>query len=116
MASDVGLLRRVPVSVPDGCLLVQAGKQLERLTGGHVLAGFHEVRPAGLVHGEMERFRRAWSRCRSSLSTARGIAVAMVDCLADEVAREICCAAFVYFVLSLSTRSVCRDAGVAPCT
>lgn len=35
--------RRVPVSVPDGCLLVQAGKQLERLTGGHVLAGFHEV-------------------------------------------------------------------------
>eukprot|EP00904_Undaria_pinnatifida_P009792 jgi/Undpi1/5943/HiC_scaffold_2.g01217.m1 len=35
--------RKVPVSVPDGCLLVQAGKQLERLTGGHVLAGFHEV-------------------------------------------------------------------------
>lgn len=35
--------RRVPVSVPNGCLLVQAGKQLERLTGGHVLAGFHEV-------------------------------------------------------------------------
>lgn len=34
----------MPVSVPDGCLLVQAGKQLERLTGGHVLAGFHEVR------------------------------------------------------------------------
>ncbi|CAN0555158.1 unnamed protein product [Ectocarpus sp. 12 AP-2014] len=33
----------MPVSVPDGCLLVQAGKQLERLTGGHVLAGFHEV-------------------------------------------------------------------------
>lgn len=32
------------MSVPDGCLLVQAGKQLERLTGGHVLAGFHEVR------------------------------------------------------------------------
>lgn len=38
----------MPVSVPDGCLLVQAGKQLERLTGGHVLAGFHEVRRAGL--------------------------------------------------------------------
>ncbi|CAM9649512.1 unnamed protein product, partial [Sphacelaria rigidula] len=35
--------RRRAVSVPDGCLLVQAGKQLERLTGGHVLAGFHEV-------------------------------------------------------------------------
>ena len=35
--------RRVPVSVPDGCLLVQAGKQLEWATAGHVKAGFHEV-------------------------------------------------------------------------
>lgn len=31
------------VKVPDGCLLIQAGKQLEYLTGGYVLAGFHEV-------------------------------------------------------------------------
>ena len=31
------------VRVPNGCLLVQAGKQIEYLTGGHVLAGFHEV-------------------------------------------------------------------------
>ena len=31
------------VKVPEGCLLVQAGKQIEYLTGGHVLAGFHEV-------------------------------------------------------------------------
>lgn len=30
-------------AIPEGCLLVQAGKQLEWLTGGHVLAGFHEV-------------------------------------------------------------------------
>ncbi len=29
--------------MPDGCLLIQAGKQLEYLTGGHVQAGFHEV-------------------------------------------------------------------------
>lgn len=36
--------RRVMVRVPEGCLLVQAGKQMEYLTGGHVLAGFHEVR------------------------------------------------------------------------
>jgi len=42
--------RKMPVAVPDGCLLVQAGKQLERLTGGHVLAGFHEVRPAARTH------------------------------------------------------------------
>lgn len=30
-------------SVPDGCLLVQAGTQMEHITGGEVLAGFHEV-------------------------------------------------------------------------
>ena len=35
--------RKVTVKVPAGCLLVQAGKQLEHLTAGHVLAGFHEV-------------------------------------------------------------------------
>jgi len=34
---------KIPVVVPDGCLLVQAGKQIEYLTAGHVLAGFHEV-------------------------------------------------------------------------
>lgn len=35
--------KKTQVAVPDGCLLIQAGKQLEYLTGGHVLAGFHEV-------------------------------------------------------------------------
>jgi isopenicillin N synthase-like dioxygenase len=35
--------KRVPVKVPSGHLIVQAGKQLEYVTGGHVLAGFHEV-------------------------------------------------------------------------
>lgn len=34
---------RVMVKVPQGCLLVQAGKQMEYLTGGLVMAGFHEV-------------------------------------------------------------------------
>ncbi|KYQ92226.1 hypothetical protein DLAC_07073 [Tieghemostelium lacteum] len=34
---------RVLVKVPPGCLLLQAGKQLEWLTGGDILAGFHEV-------------------------------------------------------------------------
>lgn len=34
---------RVPVRIPAGCLLLQAGKQLEWLTGGHIAAGFHEV-------------------------------------------------------------------------
>lgn len=35
--------RKLPVKVPEGHLIVQAGKQIEYLTGGHVLAGFHEV-------------------------------------------------------------------------
>jgi isopenicillin N synthase-like dioxygenase len=35
--------RRMPVSIPSGCLLIQAGKQMEWLTNGHIRAGFHEV-------------------------------------------------------------------------
>jgi isopenicillin N synthase-like dioxygenase len=33
----------IKVSVPDGCLLLQVGRQLEWLTGGYFEAGFHEV-------------------------------------------------------------------------
>ncbi len=36
--------RRLPVRIADGCLLLQAGKQMEWLTGGHVRAGMHEAR------------------------------------------------------------------------
>ncbi|KAG5189780.1 hypothetical protein JKP88DRAFT_197518 [Tribonema minus] len=35
--------RKCSVAVPNGALLVQAGKQLEHLTAGHIMAGFHEV-------------------------------------------------------------------------
>lgn len=35
--------RRAAVKVPEQCLLVQAGKQFEYISGGYVLAGFHEV-------------------------------------------------------------------------
>ena len=34
---------KVKVLVPEGHLLLQAGKQLEWMTGGHVKAGWHEV-------------------------------------------------------------------------
>ena len=34
---------KVKVSVPEGHLLLQAGKQFEWMTGGHVKAGWHEV-------------------------------------------------------------------------
>ena len=33
----------MPVKVPDGCLLLQAGSEFEHLTGGYIQAGFHEV-------------------------------------------------------------------------
>ena len=35
--------RRIPVQVPDGCLLLQAGKQMEWLTAGVCKAGMHEA-------------------------------------------------------------------------
>lgn len=36
--------KRIPVKIPEGnYLLVQAGKQLEHLSGGLIKAGFHEV-------------------------------------------------------------------------
>ena len=34
---------RKPVAIPEGHFLIQAGKQLEILTGGEILCGFHEV-------------------------------------------------------------------------
>ncbi|GJQ09030.1 hypothetical protein GpartN1_g5334.t1 [Galdieria partita] len=34
---------RIPCKVPDGCLLVQVGAQLEYLTAGYLEKGFHEV-------------------------------------------------------------------------
>lgn len=34
---------KMDVKVPEGCLLIQASKQLEWLTGGDIEAGFHEV-------------------------------------------------------------------------
>lgn len=34
---------KVPVRIPDGCLLLQSSKMCEYLTGGYFYAGFHEV-------------------------------------------------------------------------
>ena len=36
--------RRVAVGVPPGCLFLQAGRQMEWLTGGAIVGGMHEVR------------------------------------------------------------------------
>ena len=35
--------KRIPVRIGDGCLLLQAGIMFEKLTGGFVMGGFHEV-------------------------------------------------------------------------
>lgn len=35
--------KKVAVRIPKGCLLLQAGSQFEHITGGYVLAGYHEV-------------------------------------------------------------------------
>ena len=34
---------KIRVKVPENCFLVQAGRQLEYLTGSYILSGFHEV-------------------------------------------------------------------------
>ena len=35
--------KKFSARVPEGCLLMQAGQMFEHITGGYVLAGFHEV-------------------------------------------------------------------------
>lgn len=50
---------RLQVRVPDGCLLLQAGKQLEWLTGGTITAGFHEVVVVEDTLAAVERARAA---------------------------------------------------------
>ena len=35
--------RKVPVRIPNGCLFIQAGTSFEHISGGYVLAGYHEV-------------------------------------------------------------------------
>jgi len=47
--------KKVLVKVPKDCLLLQAGKQFEYLTGGEVLAGFHEVLVAEPTLASIER-------------------------------------------------------------
>ena len=54
--------RRRRAVVPDGCLLVQAGKQLEYATGGHCKAGFHEVVVTSRTIEQIEKRRRE-GRC-----------------------------------------------------
>jgi hypothetical protein len=53
---------KVEVKVPEGCLLLQVGKQMEWLTGGHFYAGFHEVT---VTDATLEAIARAQKENRS---------------------------------------------------
>jgi isopenicillin N synthase-like dioxygenase len=46
------------VRIPDGCLLIQAGIQLEYLTGGECLAGFHEVIYTQDVYDQVQKLKK----------------------------------------------------------
>ena len=48
---------RLPVRVPDGCLLLQAGRQLAWLTGGDIEEGMHEVVCSEQTLAAVERAR-----------------------------------------------------------
>ncbi|KAK8041589.1 hypothetical protein PG994_014596 [Apiospora phragmitis] len=51
--------KRIPVKIPEGnYLLVQAGKQIEHLTGGLIKAGYHEVGVTQATLNVIERRKR----------------------------------------------------------
>ena len=49
--------KKIAVRVPKGCLLMQAGANFEHITGGYVLAGYHEVMYTEEVKRVMEAKR-----------------------------------------------------------
>ena len=49
---------KMRVVVPDGCFLLQAGRELEYLTGGYIKAGFHEVVYDDLTEKAAEKARK----------------------------------------------------------
>jgi len=49
---------KMPVSIPNGCLLVQAGMEVEHLTGGYIKAGYHEVVVNEKTVEQVERARQ----------------------------------------------------------
>lgn len=50
---------KMEVKVPEGCLLIQAAKQLEWLTGGDIEAGFHEVVVSDKTLASIEKAKAA---------------------------------------------------------
>lgn len=74
--------KRIAVKIPEGnYLLVQAGKQLEHLTGGLVRAGFHEVvvneRTISVRVISFVAVRETELGCRSSINAKNNIRTAL---------------------------------------
>jgi isopenicillin N synthase-like dioxygenase len=49
---------KIDADVPPGCLLVQAGRELEYMTGGRVLNGFHEVAVSAATQAAIQEAAR----------------------------------------------------------
>ncbi|EFJ50218.1 hypothetical protein VOLCADRAFT_80362 [Volvox carteri f. nagariensis] len=75
--------RRVAVRIPAGCLLMQAGKQLEWLTGGYIAAGMHEVVVTEATLAAVEAARAA------GRSTWRISSTVFIHCASDAVLRPL---------------------------
>ncbi|KAG2443195.1 hypothetical protein HYH02_009272 [Chlamydomonas schloesseri] len=75
--------RRVAVRIPAGCLLMQAGKQLEWLTGGHIRAGMHEVVVTEATLAAAEAARAA------GRSTWRVSSTVFTHCCSDALLRPL---------------------------
>ncbi|GIL51392.1 hypothetical protein Vafri_7399 [Volvox africanus] len=75
--------RRVAVRIPPGCLLMQAGKQLEWLTGGYIMAGMHEVVVTEATLAAVEAARGAGH------STWRISSTVFTHCASDAVLRPL---------------------------
>ncbi|KAG2443486.1 hypothetical protein HXX76_001839 [Chlamydomonas incerta] len=75
--------RRVAVRIPAGCLLMQAGKQLEWLTGGHIRAGMHEVVVTEVTLTAADAARAA------GRSTWRVSSTVFTHCCSDAVLRPL---------------------------
>lgn len=54
--------KKVAVKIPKGCLLLQAGSTFEHITGGYVLAGYHEVIYTDETKRAMERAKEEAGR------------------------------------------------------
>jgi hypothetical protein len=70
------------VKVPTGCLLVQAGKQLEYLTAGHIQSGFHEVAVNEHTVAAIEQAQQ------SGKSLWRVSSTCFAHCASDQVSKK----------------------------